>query len=247
MKTLIVIPCYNEEGRLLSEKFKEHIEQNKKHIFLFVNDGSTDRTIDIIKKMHQDHPESIAFLDLKTNHGKAEAIRRGFRHGFEFNPKIIGFWDADLATPLTAINDFLAILEQSQNIRWVFGSRVKLLGRDIQRKAMRHYLGRVFATMASLILSVPVYDTQCGAKLFRYDNILEDIFRQKFISRWIFDVELIDRLKKSLPYPDSPEDMIYEYPVRNWADISGSKLKATDFLRSIYELYAIRQFRFSEK
>ncbi len=136
----------------------------------------------------------------------------------------MGYWDADLATPLESISRFLGVLNGSPHIEMVFGSRVKLLGRHVERRAIRHYLGRVFATVVSQILHLPIYDTQCGAKLFRMMPTTRQIFADPFLSRWVFDVEIIARYLKL--YGNSPkhlEQIIYEYPLETWTDIPDPK------------------------
>ncbi len=121
------------------------------------------------------------------------------------------------------------------------GSRVKLLGKRIERRPLRHYLGRVFATAVSLALSLHVYNTQCGAKLFRVSASLNELFAEPFRSRWIFDVEIIARLVKNrrgkkLP---QPQEVVYEMPLTEWRDIRGSKVKPYDFVKAIIELARI--------
>ena len=116
----------------------------------------------------------------------------------------------------------------------VLGSRVRLLGRQIERRGTRHYLGRVFATFASLVLGLPVYDTQCGAKLIRVDDALGDALANPFRSRWIFDDELIQRLSGYATRPLA--ERLEEYPLRRWTDVDGSKLGAGDMLQAPLEL-----------
>jgi len=239
MKTTITIPCFNEEGRLPVEKFREFLTSDRDIYFIFVNDGSQDQTLSLLENLHAEFPDRTRVLNLEKNQGKAEAVRQGIKCSLELKPDIVGYWDADLSTPLRAISDLQKIFEEQPQIKWVFGSRVQLLGRLIKRKMSRHYFGRVFATMASITLNIPVYDTQCGAKLFRCDDLLGPVVKEPFKTKWIFDVELIARLIKTTGDNDIPNRIIYEYPLMEWIDIKGSKLKLSDFVKAIKDLFVI--------
>ena len=239
--TLVVVPCYNEASRFPKDRFLEFFACTKDYRFLFVNDGSKDNTSEILHSLQQHHSDRIDVLDLPQNSGKAEAVRQGFLKGMDSNAQFLAYWDADLATPLESLPLFLDIFRGRPNIEMVFGSRIKLLGRDIQRNELRHYLGRVFATCASLVLRLAVYDTQCGAKMFRKTETLRHIFSQPFKSRWIFDVELIARYLHTVKVEGeiNNDSRIYELPLPVWRDIAGTKLKSTDFFRAFVELIQI--------
>jgi hypothetical protein len=154
------------------------------------------------------------------------------------NPAAVGFFDADLSTPLAAIDDFLAVLRTRPEVEFVLGSRVLLMGRDVKRKAWRHYFGRLFATAASLTLDLPVYDTQCGAKILRLNDATGTLFANPFRSRWIFDVELIARYLQLPVAPGEParRDRLYELVLPAWHDKPGSKLHWYDFARAMVDL-----------
>jgi glycosyltransferase involved in cell wall biosynthesis len=239
----VIVPCYNEEHRLRLDAFERflHHDQHTNIHLLFVNDGSRDNTLAMLSDFCACFPERSAYLDQQPNRGKAEAVRRGMLHVMaNGNSEYTGFWDADLATPLEQIPDLLACLLENPQINMVFGARVKLLGRDIQRRLLRHYLGRCFATTASLLLKLPIYDTQCGAKLFRITPELGKVLAEPFRSRWIFDVEILARflaLHKGNRHPLRTE--IYEYPLPVWTDVAGSKVGAFDFFRAFGELASI--------
>jgi glycosyltransferase involved in cell wall biosynthesis len=192
--------------------------------------------------MQRLQPDRIHILRLEQNAGKAEAVQRGVQAALQFRPKFVGYWDADLATPLDAITRFSDILEARDELSLVMGSRVALLGRKIERNGLRHILGRSFATAASLILRLPVYDTQCGAKLFRVTPQLSALFAAPFRSRWIFDVELLARFvspKDGYTNRLSAIRSIYEYPLENWQDVEGSRLRARVFALAGFELATI--------
>ncbi len=240
---IIVIPCYNEERRFPLDGFRAFAQAHPHIHFLLVNDGSRDNTVAMLRQARQGLEDRVEVLDQKVNRGKAEAVRVGMlaamaRTGCE----VAGFWDADMAAPLDQIEDLAGILAGNPETVMVFGSRVKLLGRNIQRRAIRHYLGRMFATAVSVVLRLAVYDTQCGAKLFRVTGETRRLFAEAFGSRWVFDVEIVARFIQVRCYDiASVERAIYEYPLPVWRDVAGSQVKPTDFLRAFFEVLAVHR------
>jgi glycosyltransferase involved in cell wall biosynthesis len=230
-KTRIIVPCYNESKRLNSDAYLDALAKNTNLSFLFVNDGSTDDTLRILNSLCEVNTRQIEVLNLEHNSGKAEAVRRGILNALEGPYDILGYWDADLATPLNVINSFCSLIDSAE-ADIVIGSRVRLLGRKIERKPMRHYLGRLFATCASLLLNINVYDTQCGAKIFRNSTLLTVIFSQPFKVNWIFDVEMLARFLIATKL--SPSDIYskwVEYPLDEWIDVKGSNVRVKDFIK----------------
>jgi glycosyltransferase involved in cell wall biosynthesis len=239
----IIIPCYNEESRLDVAGFRQFKSSPHQITFLFVNDGSTDKTQRLLECLAAEDPSRFTVLNFAENRGKAEAVRQGYLSAIETHPAYVGFWDADLATPLTAIHQFIEIADSRPELEMVIGSRVKLLGRRIERRPIRHYLGRFFATAVSKAVGLEVYDTQCGAKLFKVSSKINTLFELPFSSRWIFDVEIIARLiqsRRGLGLPQA-EAVIYEFPLTEWTDVPGSKLTYADFVRAAWELLRIRR------
>jgi glycosyltransferase involved in cell wall biosynthesis len=239
-RLLLVVPCFNEEQRLDVEAFRGFSLPGQHLEFLFVNDGSTDGTQRVLESLRDSNPRRFSVLSLERNSGKAEAVRRGIEAAIDRAPDFTGFWDADLATPLSEVPGFLAVFESRREIQMVFGARVRLLGREISRHASRHYVGRLGATLISQTLGLAVYDTQCGAKLFRVSDALRTAFGKPFLSRWIFDVEIIARFLQ-LWGRDALVRAVYEYPVTQWRDVKGSKVKSRDFLRALRDLWKIRR------
>jgi dolichyl-phosphate beta-glucosyltransferase len=243
LRTVIVVPCYNEAARLDLARFTEFAVASADVGLLFVDDGSTDRTSEILGGLVREVPHRIRAIRLATNQGKAAAVRAGTLVALTGEPTFVGFWDADLATPLPAVGRFVSTLEARPDLIGVIGARVKLLGSTIERSAVRHYLGRVFATVASIVLRLGVYDTQCGAKLFRAGPLLRAAFAAPFRSRWAFDVELLARLdaagRRAGPRPAG--DLVIELALEEWRDVRGSKLAPHAMLRAALDLAFVRR------
>jgi glycosyltransferase involved in cell wall biosynthesis len=239
LDTTIVIPCYNEAQRLDIDCFVRFVTGDPPCRLLLVDDGSSDDTLAVLEALRECAPLHVDVLALERNQGKAEAVRRGVLAAMAQGAKYVGYWDADLATPLEAIADFRAKLVSDQQLQAIFGSRVRMLGRNIRRQLVRHLLGRAFATGASLTLGLGVYDTQCGAKLFRADRQTQQLFEKPFLTNWIFDVELIARMLGSGASREAVAAAIYEMPLNEWYDVAGSKVRPRDFFKALFELNQI--------
>ncbi|VAX25691.1 Putative glycosyltransferase [hydrothermal vent metagenome] len=239
-KIAIVTPCFNEAKRLDKEEFTRMVSNNRWISFIFVNDGSDDNTKEMLAGLALANPERMRLINLEKNVGKAEAVRRGMLEACKGDHDLVGFWDADLSTPLEAIDDMARLFEREKT-KIVIGSRVKLMGRKIERRIFRHYLGRVFATVASMALNLPVYDTQCGAKLFENNETLKIIFSEPFMVDWIFDVEMLARLElyELENNSGSLDEALIEHPLDRWKDIRGSKVNLSHFIKAPWDMAKI--------
>jgi glycosyltransferase involved in cell wall biosynthesis len=242
-RSVLVIPCFNEAARLPADDILRFIRASTEPDLLFVDDGSTDDTGEVLQKLQRAEPQRVSTTSMPRNSGKGAAVRQGCLSALAAGCDFIGYWDADLATPLDAFADFQTVFRQHPEVEAVFGARIQLLGRSIRRRALRHYLGRVFATAASLALGLAVYDTQCGAKLFRATPRIRAVFDEPFQCRWLFDVEILARLIRNQRLSGGPEvsQLVYELPLKQWHDVAGSKVKPADFPRALGELLRIRR------
>ena len=242
-RTILVVPCFNEEKRLRPDVFLGFAKTWPEGGFLLVDDGSIDRTFAILEGLQTAMPGSFEALRLPHNVGKAEAVRGGIRKALQSDAEYVGFWDADLATPLETVRLFEDVFLERPVVEMVLGARVRLLGKDIRRNPARHYLGRVFATAVAHVLGLEIYDSQCGAKLFRATADVRRVFDAPFTSRWIFDVELLARfirLKRAAGVTDV-EAFLYELALPQWHDQKGSKLRPADFAVAIRDLWRIHR------
>lgn len=216
----IVVPCYNEAKRLDVAAFSAFLDHSRDIRIVFVNDGSTDATLDVLGQIHARHPGRIEVLSLSRNSGKAEAVRQGLLHVANGDARFVGYWDADLATPLEIIEDFARIAQRYNDIDVVYGSRLQMLGHRVARALPRRIISGICARLARVAVGLPIGDTQCGAKLLRNTADLKQALAKPFSAGWLFDVELFTRLGARNPNPRA----FYEFPLPEWTEIAGSKV-----------------------
>ena len=235
-KIAIVIPCYNEEHRLPTGEIATFLARHPDVFVWLIDAGSSDKTGDVIDNLAQKGPTQVSTIHLEHNVGKAEAVRQGMIGILPLcDAAWFGYWDADLAAPLEEIDHLLSCAEEQT--RLLMCSRAKRLGARAERRIWRRVLGKIMAGLISLMLKFPFYDTQCGAKLIHHEAA-RDIFSDKFLSRWLFDVEIIARTIEKYPN-DSIRSRILEVPVHHWKEIPGSKLMFKHMLISLVDLVRI--------
>ena len=132
----------------------------------------------------------------------------------------IAFLDADLSTSLESC--WALAKKINTSTKFVFGSRIKKIDNRIERRWYRFLVGRVIATFISQMLQLSVYDTQCGCKVFK-PEIASLAFKEPFLSRWLFDVEVFYRLK-NLYGTEQLQEFSKEIPLDSWVDKGDSKI-----------------------
>lgn len=241
-RVALIIPCFNEAKRLQFEAYSDYLTTHPWITFCFVNDGSTDNTEQMLNDFAAKHPvSSIKIVSLPSNKGKAEAVRQGILQMLSENADPVdfaGFWDADLATPLSEVDRFLQVFKEKERLQAVIGLRKQDLDAKIQRSFFRRIIGFVMHTIISYYIGLPIKDTQCGAKLFRAD-LAAAIFKEPFIARWTFDIELFFRIQELLG-PLSLTHYVEELHLKAWHDVPGSKLKLKDATKIFSELHRIK-------
>ncbi len=241
-----MIPCYNEAKRIPLLVFADFLARHEEISVCFVDDGSKDSTNEMLQEFVAQNPDASCLITLPKNKGKAEAVRQGILDmlAIEGSCESSGLWDADRATPISQSLEFMAKLTGDPMIFAVVGSRWPHLGANIERGSMRSFIGEIMASVITRYLKLNIYDSQCGAKIFRAD-IARELFGRKFVSRWLFDVEVFTRMKRVFTRRLDVDAAVmmnvhcHEFPLRTWRDVPGSKLGISNAFDIFVEIIRI--------
>ncbi len=233
----VVIPCYNEAERIDPKPFLRFVDQNLGYHLCFVNDGSTDHTLEVLNALRKGREEQISVFNCKVNGGKAEAVRQGM-HFLAQDTQIdyVGFLDADLSTDFEDFDRLVHTLKDSK-YGIVSGSRIHRMGADITKQSARAIISKTINWIIRKLLGMPFRDTQCGAKVIRREMV-RNLFRERFVTKWLFDVELFMRIRNEYGMKKA-QDMICEVPLQRWIHADGSKLSMKDSLKIGFQLMKI--------
>lgn len=215
-KLAMVIPCYNEAHRINTMAFLGAVDQYAALHLIFVNDGSTDKTMDRLLALQNLRPKKISVLNLPQNCGKAEAVRQGLLTAIKLDLEYVGYWDADLATLMYAIEDMLKVGDRLPKLQVVFGSYRNMIGPKAHGSILRQFTSRIYAFLARIAVGLPLGDTQCGAKIIRNTQALKKSIAHPFVAGWLFDVELFTRIARKC---EEPYRSFFEFPLVEWHEV----------------------------
>jgi dolichyl-phosphate beta-glucosyltransferase len=226
----VIIPAYNEQDRLpktLKEVDKYLKSQKYDYEIIVVNDGSKDRTADVVREA-MNEIKNIKLIDNKQNRGKGFVTRQGM---LEAEGEYRLFTDADNSTPIEQIENLLPFFKDGYDI--VIGSR-DIKGAKIEnpQPLYRRILGELFGIITSIIVGLwGIKDTQCGFKVLSRKAAM-DILPRCRIDRFAFDPEIL-KIGKNLGYK------IKEVPIV-WINDPNSKVKFKSMIKMGIDLLKIR-------
>lgn len=237
----VIIPSHNEAQRLDLDQIRRLLDADDTAVVL-VDDGSTDDTATVLDEARSRWPERVTVLTLAHRQGKGEAVRAGLLAAVEHGADIVAYCDADFATPAGEVNRLVDALRRRSELQAAIGSRVDLLGHQVNRPRSRTAGNRIYSAIGSRLLGARIRDTQCGAKVFRVGPQLADALSAPFGDPWGFDIELLGRLLLGRPpHAGIGPDAIAEVPLESWCHVPGSKLRPSDGLRSLARLTLVRR------
>lgn len=235
LKYAIIVPCYNEGERFPFYKFLKFAQENKDVLLCFVNDGSKDDTLAVLRGIEAECMDNICVYNMEKNSGKSEAVRQGMLHVFNhYDIELLGFLDADLATLPEEWLLMARYKEQNQRFGAIVGSRIQRLGANIQRADNRSFFSSIIKKAIKILLKTTFQDTQCGAKIFNR-NLIPYLFNRSFMTPWLFDVEIFLRLQKKFGKTTLQTGVI-EYPLMYWTEVGDSKLKFSHSIKIPFQL-----------
>jgi dolichyl-phosphate beta-glucosyltransferase len=233
----VVIPAYNEEkriGKTLEDIISYLKIKDFKNEIIVVNDGSTDSTVEIVKR-YEKMVHRLMIVENEFTMGKGYSVRRGM---LESKGDLVLFTDADLSTPISEADKLLLWLGKGYDV--AIGSRsMKESQVEISQSLLRRSMGKAFNKIMKLIVFTGYKDTQCGFKCFKR-HVVDNVFRKQKIKGFAFDVEIL-LISRQQGF------RIKEVPVR-WRNSPYSKVHIIrDSLLMLYDLFKIRFYGLSRR
>lgn len=227
----IVVPCYNEEKRL-SVQYLSALSNISKAKIYFVNDGSTDKTLDFLMKLNFAYPTEV--INLPRNVGKANALFFGLMQAYRDGFEIIAQVDADGAISDEDLLIGFDILEKDSQYSVSIGARVLFAGSQVKRTNLRKWIGRAVATLICLITKLEIYDPQSPCKIYRA-TFFSAIEFDKLKTKWFGEVELLLKHRHN-----AHEDVaIKEWPLMHWQEVKGGHLSISSTFEVVLDLFRL--------
>ena len=223
----IIIPAHNEENRLpdtLEQVFNFLKEQSFTAEVIVVENGSSDKTLEIAQGFEPQHPNLYV---IQSERGKGAAVKRGMlaaKGEYRF------MCDADLSMPVAEIPKFIPPTISNSDI--AIASREAKGAVRYDEPSYRHLGGRVINFLIQLFILPGLNDTQCGFKCFSA-KIADDIFNLQTLNGWSFDIELLYIARRH-------KYTVQEIPI-HWVHHPETKVSAVrDAIRMIQDIFRIR-------
>ena len=233
----MVVPCYNEAQRWPTDYWNELTETAGVE-WIFVDDGSTDSTLEILNELGKRSQCSVVRHD--KNLGKGEAVRTGLNHALADRAEnlVVGFVDCDGAFAFYDVKRFFELVKDAAlrgKFDAIWSARVPLSGREISRSTTRSIAGKAVRRVLRFAYPALPYDTQVGFKFFYVNPELSRCLSEPFRTRWFFDVEMLIRWRNQTGAPMR----VWEEPLMSSMDVPRGAINLHQYRRVAAELFTV--------
>ncbi len=184
----IVIPAYNEEGRISKtlDKYLRFYHTTDVEFVVVLND-CTDNTLSIVESFSKKYPNRVRYINIKEPILKGGAIRKGFGLA---QGDLISFLDADGST---SPEEFDKVVRKVADFDGAIASRWKKGSKIVGGSFFREVISIGFMALVKMLFWMPFIDTQCGAKVFKR-KVVQEVLPELRINNMAFDVELLHKI-----------------------------------------------------
>lgn len=235
----VIIPAYNEEDQIAKTllSIDHYLEkQNYDYEILVVNDGSKDKTAEVVKNF-ANIIKNLRLIDNDKNHGKGWVVRQGM---LQAKGKYRLFTDADNSTSIEHLEKMWPYFAKAYQV--VIGSRERKDAPGAKQAVPQSFFKRQLGNLGNILIQLVavwgIWDTQCGFKAFSA-KAAKDIFSRSLVDRWGFDIEAL-ALARRLGYK------IAIVPVY-WINNPKSRVSLKGYLNTFLELFQIKWNLISDK